>query len=89
MLGVSSADQAGGHLGEEELGDPAVILAAQTEMEVGAERLGDGPAEKGSDPLTADPPHELADEEAERVDVVAVLAPGLPPGLLRGEQRRS
>ncbi len=39
-----------------------------------------------ADALAADPPHDLADQEAEGVDVVAVGPPRLPPRLLLGER---
>src|SRR5207245_6578442 len=74
--------------GEEVLGCPTVVLGAESEVEVRVERTGHGTVEERANALTRNPPNELARQEPERVDVVAVLRSGLPPRLFLRKRRR-
>ncbi len=84
-LGHLRAVHRAAHLREEEVGAPRLIRRGQAEVEVRAERAGDLIGEEAPDTAAADAAHQLPDEEAVGVDVVAVGGAGLPPRLLRGE----
>src|SRR5437868_9025470 len=55
-------------------------------MYVGAERLGHVFAQHRAHGLSAHAPYDLADQKAERVDVIAMRGAGLPPRLLAFER---
>src|SRR5439155_449554 len=65
-----------------------VVLGPDPEVKVGIQRPGDLAPKERADALPAHATHDLADEEAEGVDVVAVGPAGLPPGLLLRERGR-
>ena len=71
------------------VGDAVVVLRAEADVEVGAERPGDLLGEERADRCAGDAADDLADEVALRDRVVAGRGARLPPRLLRGEQRRS